>query len=360
MKPVKGKEPEKSLGIFLQEYFAHVCSMSSMHGALYLSKPGLFFWERILILLFMMSAGAMIWYCTSLFIIKHLERPMGTTIERDHVNWETFFPVFTICAPDKVNETAMKEFIREKRASNSSEMEVFLRSLVNLSVDNLHLGITTSKATSGIDPKDYQSIIRRLSSHPEHFITIQSMKQKKKFPLDHVLTEMGACSTFNSRALNALSWDYILSGRSQPDQPVYKTFYGQGDVEGSLELNLLGSWDIFFHSPLGTPSTLESQRVRLTNRSSTVTTIRLNTVDIVSHVKVKQLFHVQRKCLFYYEGTLMHSPLVYSHELCLQECRIEKMKGLCGCLLHFYRPDGSGERICGRQGISCVAKNWSK
>lgn len=63
-------------------------------------------------LLIMITSAHMIFYWTSVFIVRHIERPMYMAIERDNMNWETFFPAFTICAQDKVNETALQEFIR--------------------------------------------------------------------------------------------------------------------------------------------------------------------------------------------------------------------------------------------------------
>lgn len=109
MKPLK---PEKSFRLFLVDYIRRVCSVSSMHGAYYLYKPGLLFLERVLWLLTLLLCGNMIFYWTSFFITRHLESPLFLCIERDHVHWETFFPVITICGHDKVNESALQEFIR--------------------------------------------------------------------------------------------------------------------------------------------------------------------------------------------------------------------------------------------------------
>lgn len=83
-----------------------------MHGAYYLCRPGLFFWERALWFLGMFISGSSIFYWTSFFVMRSIEKPVSIAIERDHVNWETFFPVFTVCVRDKVNETALEAFIR--------------------------------------------------------------------------------------------------------------------------------------------------------------------------------------------------------------------------------------------------------
>lgn len=103
---------EKSFGDFFALYFQAVCSRSTMHGASFLCNRKLFFWEKILWFLIMLFGGIMIFNWTALYIVRHIERPTIMSLQRDHLTWETFFPVFTICAEDKVNETALDEFIR--------------------------------------------------------------------------------------------------------------------------------------------------------------------------------------------------------------------------------------------------------
>lgn len=243
---------------------------------------------------------------------------------------------------------------------NATEFEAFLRSLVNLSFDNLSLRFShTEDASTTINPDDYISIIHEITNQHDFYLSID-LPSKLSFKLDSVLTELGACSTFNSRALNAISWRYLLTGAQTPDQPVYKTFYAQGEAAATMiNLNESGSVEIFFHSPLGVP-TSPSHRVKVSEDSSLLTSLSLLTFDVVTQVKVKQLYHVQRKCLFFYEGQLKHSPFVYSHELCLRECRIDMMKTLCGCLPYFYRLADTGERYCQPGEISCIANHFCK
>lgn len=241
---------------------------------------------------------------------------------------------------------------RERNKDNSTELSLFLRSLINLSLDKLSHRLPTSN----IHPKDYLTIIHRLSNVPNNYISIEG-RSKLTFPFVPVLTEYGFCSTFNSRALNAISWKYILTGEKDPDQSVFKTFYAQGESVGTiLSLNETSSVDIYYHSPLGIPNSL--LRVTVADKSPLLTTLRFASNDIVAHVKVKKLYRMQRRCLFFYESQLGHSPHVYSKELCLRECRIERMKRICGCLPPFYRLEGSWERYCGAgEEMDCIAKN---
>lgn len=231
-------------------------------------------------------------------------------------------------------------------------MDAFLRALLNLTFDKLKNGLPSCDE---IDPQEYLNLIHQLSNRYENHVVIEKLSRSPlEFKLDHVLTEMGPCSTFNSRALNALSWSYLLNSTVQKDKPVLKTYYAEGEVAASiLDINGTSSQDVFYHSPLGYPTV--KHRIRMPNDSVVYANFHFSTTDIVTHVKVKKLYPDQRKCLFYYEGQLKHSPHVYSQELCLRECRINQMKRFCGCLLPFYRLEAPDERYCNPTDISsCI------
>lgn len=247
--------------------------------------------------------------------------------------------------------------LSDKEPRNAKELESFLRWLVNLSFENLaeeRPPVSEAAAASSIEPTDYLSIIHQLSNAHDFYVTVDS-RSRRSFKLDAVMTEMGSCSTFNSRALSAMSWKYVLSGDTEPDQPVLKTSYAEGDVAVHLMSghNGTSALDIYFHSPLGIPAPASHP---VTVNGHQATTLQLMSIDIVTHVKVKRVIQRHRKCLFFYEGQLPHSPHIYSHELCLRECRIDRSKSHCGCLPHFYRLEGSpGERYCRPEEISCIA-----
>lgn len=110
---------------------------------------------------------------------------------------------------------------RERNEDNSTELSLFLRSLINLSLDKLsHL-----LPSSNIHPKDYLTIIHRLSNVPNNYITIEG-RSKLTFPFVPVLTEYGFCSTFNSRpwthSPGSTSWQVrkiLTSQCSRPSTP---------------------------------------------------------------------------------------------------------------------------------------------
>lgn len=112
MKSPSSEKPKKSLGDFWLKHFQNICLNSSMHGAYYLAKPRLCFLERVLWFCILFASGNMIFYLWSILIRRHVDTPIRISIERDHINWETFFPPITLCARDKVNETALQQFIR--------------------------------------------------------------------------------------------------------------------------------------------------------------------------------------------------------------------------------------------------------
>lgn len=249
---------------------------------------------------------------------------------------------------------------RDNDPKNSEELEDYLRFLLQFSLDDLtETPFPRPISSSLLNPETYLNIIHNLTRNRKFTLTIESAV-KLSFNLDPVLTEIGPCFTFNSVILNSISWNYILTGKLQPLQPVYKTFFAQGDVTAILS----GQEDdeqlvIYFHSPLGFP-VKPYEHVLITNDSSISTSMELSTFDIVSHVKVKRLYKSQRKCLFFYEGTLTHSPFIYSEELCKRECRINKLKELCHCLPHLYRLHDQQETYCDHQGLQCVKENIGK
>lgn len=72
--------------------------------------------------------------------------------------------------------------------------------------------------------------------------------------------------------------------------------------------------------------------------------IYLSALSMFSSERARRLTVGQRKCRFYYESDLRHSP-VYSFVLCRMECRATLAKKLCNCMPHFYRKRGKSESI---------------
>lgn len=64
--------------------------------------------------MFLISAGICTLYIEILFIQRFIERPLVTSLERDYYTWNTTFPSFTLCSQEKINETALKEYLRYK------------------------------------------------------------------------------------------------------------------------------------------------------------------------------------------------------------------------------------------------------
>lgn len=83
--------------------------------------------------------------------------------------------------------------------------------------------------------------------------------------------------------------------------------------------------------------------------------VYLTALTIYSSDRTRHLNVNQRKCRFFDESDLRHSP-TYSYVLCRIECRITLAKKLCGCLPHFYRRL-SNEKVCDVSGLHCLANH---
>lgn len=93
---------------------------------------------------------------------------------------------------------------------------------------------------------------------------------------------------------------------------------------------------LYLHGPYEVPD-VATKVIRVEN--GYYLQLYLSALSIFSTQRVRRLLPRQRKCKYYDESDLRHSP-VYSYVLCRIECRITLSKELCGCIPHFYRSLG--------------------
>lgn len=270
------------------------------------------------------------------------------------MSWETIFPPITLCARNKVNESALTEFIRENLQSNSTKLAEFVRALVNLSYDNIEQGLPKYDA---IRTTHYMSIINRLSNHFHNELVTST---NEKYPFEPVITEMGHCTTFNSRILNTISASYILTNKKPSNRPGFRVMYAQGEAYATmLSINESSSPnDVFYHGPFDVPSPFK--RFQASAKVNKYRAVTLKSLYIYSSEQVRKLHQYQRKCLFPNEGNLKHSPHIYSYGLCRRECRIRLMMKVCGCLPPFYPLVDASENYCNATGIACIGRHKGK
>lgn len=88
--------------------------------------------------------------------------------------------------------------------------------------------------------------------------------------------------------------------------------------------------------PLGPYELADSASKPIVTKDGHLTQLYVTAVALYTTEKAKALSAPQRKCRYYEESNLRHSP-VYSYVICRMECRISLAKSLCGCIPHFYR-----------------------
>ena len=85
----------------------------------------------------------------------------------------------------------------------------------------------------------------------------------------------------------------------------------------------------------------------------TITTIRVNSLELISHHSLRDLTIERRDCRFSVESEDLSNFKYYSKENCIFDCRMRVAESICGCRPWDYpTPDGT-TRICDFYGSSC-------
>lgn len=295
-----------------------------------------------MVLLFV-AAGCAI-SCAVVFLKRHLFRPTVVSIDRDYMNWGTILPSLTLCEYEKLNETALAEYL--SRNENSPELENFLRHLVNLSMFNLESLPNYPK----IHPKNYLKLMNDLTNVYENRVISTAMNIS--VPLVRVVTEMGICWAFNSLQYPYTSPEYYISGVKKPAPNILQAIYPQGDNFLILLAVNGTSFDIYWHNPYDSPST--DKVIQMERDYPTYTSMVFRSFQLYCTSKVRRLIFYQRQCRFDDESNLSHFPYLYSFSICRTECKIKMMLEFCGCIPFFYRAIKS-ESYCGYRGLKCIA-----
>lgn len=116
----------------------------------------------------------------------------------NYINWNTTFPVFTFCYDNKLNESAMNEFIQDYQPNDSRKLELFLRSLSNISYENLD----ALENYPEISSDQYMDILDKISFNFPSTITGTSTNNFQVVP---TMTQFGRCFSFNSEIANQFS-----------------------------------------------------------------------------------------------------------------------------------------------------------
>lgn len=129
--------------------------------------------------------------------------PMVITIEKDYINWNTTFPSLTLCSIDKINETALNQYISDSHIKNKKLLRKFLQQLSNLTLENIDNIINYPD----IHPNDYIKILNYITYKNNVIITTA---YNKTYFMKRILTEMGICYTFNSKIANYMTPEYLM------------------------------------------------------------------------------------------------------------------------------------------------------
>ncbi|XP_044264094.1 acid-sensing ion channel 5-like [Tribolium madens] len=249
---------------------------------------------------------------SSITLRRYTENPTVISMERDRFSWNTTFPAATICPTYKINEPLLELYVQSSTEKNKTLLREFLVTLSQATYTNFE----TVVEYEGIAEENYLDILLDLQFEFKPAVS-NSGGNDKKYTLQKIVSEMGICYSFNSK----------LAIYNSPD------YWDEGNWD------LIEGNETFYVNPLDGE-------------------VFANVMNMSTGFDVLYLTIKQRKCRFYDESNLKHSP-AYSYVLCRMECRAALAKRLCGCVPHFYRKL-EGQKICNILGLHCLAKHKEK
>nr|XP_023029075.1 sodium channel protein Nach-like [Leptinotarsa decemlineata] len=285
---------------------------------------------------------------SSLTWTRYQENPTVISMERDRFSWNTSFPSATICPFLKVDTKKLDDYL--STATDISNKSLFRQFVISLS-EATYSNLESVVEYNGVSPDDYMELIRKFRFNFNPTVT-NSLSASTALSLQQTITEMGQCYSFNSHLAVYNSQKYWDSGSWKLVSQAELFFISPLDGEVFVNVvNISSAYQVFIHGPYEVPD-IASKYVYASN--GIFLQLYLTGMTIFTSEDAKELRVKQRKCRFYYESKLPHSP-VYSYVLCRMECRATLAKKLCGCIPHFYRKVEK-EKICDVPGLHCLSK----
>ncbi|KAK9890626.1 hypothetical protein WA026_011987 [Henosepilachna vigintioctopunctata] len=243
----------------------------------------------------------------------------------------------------------LENYVENSNAPNKTLFKSFLISLMEANYQNFE---DLVDYTNGIKPEEYLDVILKLKLRLNPSDISNSAGNRKVNYLTEVVSEMGICYCFNSHLAIYNSAGYWKSGKWNLLEANETLFVNplDGEVFANV-MNISSGFDIYIHGPY---EMADIATKKTHSENGYFLQLYLNGITLFSSEKVRGLRVSQRKCRFYDESDLKHSP-VYSYVLCRMECRARLSKKLCGCIPHFYRRL-DGERACNVEGLHCLSQ----
>ncbi|XP_031616801.1 uncharacterized protein LOC116336800 [Contarinia nasturtii] len=267
-------------------FFVLYFQRPKVHGFAYFGFRQLMFLEKIFWFTFLTAAYSATIKLSFRFLDRNQTRSTVLTIERDHYFWNITLSSLTICpVRNRIDSDLFEQYCKENDIGGRRvEFFAFMESLANASYESFDLIQHNNSIDSlNIDPEDYMMLIYNLTQN--HVLKgdgdyqIQAYRDSDYIRIEQVLTEKGICYTTNN---------YTIGFK---DDVIVSLIYVLYLIDVLNEYVLLKI-----------------------NRSTKI---------------------AQRHCRFNSESNLTHYT-IYTEQLCVQECRLELVYSLCGCIPHFY------------------------
>uniref|UniRef100_A0A336MGE3 CSON001091 protein n=1 Tax=Culicoides sonorensis TaxID=179676 RepID=A0A336MGE3_CULSO len=248
----------------------------------------------------------------SSFVFKFLTNPINVSVDRNYFHFNLTFPSVTLCLHDRLNETAMNEFVSSNEKISKKQLVKFLFDLAYFDID------------SNLD-----QLTKFTKIHPNEYI-----------PVFNPIT-------------------YYDKHRRNKDVEIYKVNFFDIETEASLSYQYIGSnFDIYLHGQMELPS--RKSVIRTERGQASYIKLLFTTHAITSDSNVKSLAIFQRKCRFDDESNLLYFPGHYSPSLCQLNCKLSAYEKHCGCIPFFYHYVTPETNQCSHSGLKCIHKKARK
>ncbi|KAM7344400.1 pickpocket protein 28-like [Cochliomyia hominivorax] len=329
---------------------------NTIHCTAYLTKTSIHWSELIFWIVSLLALITFAFFNGMTLVKDYKSRNSAITLNTEYMGFETMYPALTLCPHNILNETKLKHYLRTKiNKSNISQIYIhdFLQNLSRINTKNMfEIGPVNS-----IPADNYMQLIFNLSNN--YKVRTNNYEGVK------IMSEVGICYTLNnflSPVLYTKHWrDLNPYPKKWPTNVTLKlpTFnFSRGfPTTTYLTHNIIGNITVYTHSPFEIP-TIWTRSELIINEDKTYKKITAIVKEInFKKMFLKELSPEERHCLGRNESNLELFPQTYSRNLCLMECRIKYIRGVCNCIPHFYgHINLSHIQICDGNGLNCFNK----
>ncbi|XP_045781573.1 uncharacterized protein LOC123878444 [Maniola jurtina] len=328
--------------------FKSFCLQTSIHGFNHIAAPRRHWIERLLwVSVTAMAACGVVGISLGQWQ-RYINNPTVVTLDKDYRTWNYTTTAATACEVNRTNPKKVERAIKTRWnvAPNDSNYYYYARFVDVVANSDLYnlTNYEEFKNDPNLNVNLYELAVEVMPDQSVKLSTSGLFSYRPKWV--PVMTEVGACYTFNSVAVADVA---II----KPATNVTK------DIPATCEYTPSGCTYIFecfnlikyyFHSAFDIVDTQTASTLSIPPQNTKVT---LAITETCSGAEVRALSPSRRHCLYFDEPTKPNRQ-VHSNNICRQDCKSRIAMQACGCKPFYYHyAEGP---LCTTAGMSCVAR----